>query len=125
MELFESIADRRIREARAAGLFDDLPGAGKPLPDLHQERESGWWACRAIALERDKARYEELADRIRAETVHLWRLDSENELLGRVDALNRLLADYNRTTSFVEHQLLEPIAVARRWRTLQRPHRSR
>ena len=125
MELFESIADRRILEARAAGLFDDLPGAGKPLPDLHQERESGWWAGRAIALERDKVRYEDLADRIRVETAQLWRLDSEDDLRGRVDALNRLLADYNRTTSFVEHQLLESATVTLRWRAVHRLDRSR
>lgn len=31
MHAFELIAERRLEEAVAAGLFDDLPGAGRPL----------------------------------------------------------------------------------------------
>jgi hypothetical protein len=31
MAFWESIVDRRIREAFAEGLFENLPGAGKPL----------------------------------------------------------------------------------------------
>jgi hypothetical protein len=29
---FESLLDRQIRAAQERGEFDDLPGAGKPLP---------------------------------------------------------------------------------------------
>ncbi len=123
VDLFESIADRRIREARAAGLFDDLPGAGKPLPDLDRERASGWWAARVVALERDKARHEDLTVRMGSETARLWRLETEAELLDRVEALNRLLAEYNRTTSFVDHRLLEPEAMVHSWRSSQRSAR--
>lgn len=32
MDWVSSIANERIREAQAAGEFDDLPGKGKPLP---------------------------------------------------------------------------------------------
>jgi len=31
MSVWEKIAEEKIREAMAAGEFDDLPGAGKPL----------------------------------------------------------------------------------------------
>lgn len=31
MDAFQALVDERIREAMAAGLFDRLPGAGKPL----------------------------------------------------------------------------------------------
>jgi hypothetical protein len=31
MGLFEKIAEQRIQEAQAEGLFDNLPGKGKPL----------------------------------------------------------------------------------------------
>jgi DnaJ homologue, subfamily C, member 28, conserved domain len=31
MDIIRSIADRKIREAMEQGLFDDLPGKGKPL----------------------------------------------------------------------------------------------
>jgi hypothetical protein len=32
MNALDNLAERRIAEAMQAGLFDDLPGAGKPLP---------------------------------------------------------------------------------------------
>jgi len=34
---WESWIDQQIREAREAGLFDNLPGAGKPLANLTDE----------------------------------------------------------------------------------------
>lgn len=36
MPLFEHIAERKIREAQQQGEFDNLPGAGKPLPEEDQ-----------------------------------------------------------------------------------------
>ncbi|GAB1821459.1 DnaJ family domain-containing protein [Herbidospora sp. RD11066] len=38
---FETWIDRQIREAAERGEFDDLPGAGKPLPRGHDD-EMGW-----------------------------------------------------------------------------------
>ncbi|TKK87942.1 DUF1992 domain-containing protein [Herbidospora galbida] len=38
---FETWIDRQIREATARGEFDDLPGAGKPLP-RGRDDEMGW-----------------------------------------------------------------------------------
>ncbi|PRY42239.1 DUF1992 domain-containing protein [Umezawaea tangerina] len=40
---FESWVDRQIREATDRGEFDDLPGAGKPLPGLSGPVEEQWW----------------------------------------------------------------------------------
>ncbi|OYN93978.1 DnaJ family domain-containing protein [Enemella evansiae] len=42
MVKFESWIDRQIREAIERGEFDDLPGAGKPIPNLG-DRDEGWW----------------------------------------------------------------------------------
>ena len=39
---FESWIDRQIREARERGAFDNLPGAGKPIPGL-KRRDDNWW----------------------------------------------------------------------------------
>jgi hypothetical protein len=39
----ESWIDRRIREAAERGEFDDLPGHGKPIPDLDRPHDDGWW----------------------------------------------------------------------------------
>ena len=40
---FESWVEKQIREAADRGEFDNLPGAGKPLPGLHGPREEQWW----------------------------------------------------------------------------------
>jgi hypothetical protein len=39
---FESLVERRIREATERGDFDGLPGAGKPL-ELHDVGDPDWW----------------------------------------------------------------------------------
>lgn len=39
---YESWVDRQIREARERGEFDNLPGAGKPIPNLTR-RDDNWW----------------------------------------------------------------------------------
>ncbi|WP_166022831.1 DUF1992 domain-containing protein [Streptomyces chilikensis] len=48
---FESWVDRQIREAEARGEFADLPGAGKPLPDLGAAHDDLWWVKRKMARE--------------------------------------------------------------------------
>jgi hypothetical protein len=40
---YESSIDRQLREARERGEFDNLPGAGKPLPDAGREYDEDWW----------------------------------------------------------------------------------
>jgi hypothetical protein len=40
---YESWIDRQISEAEKRGKFDDLPTAGKPLPDLGGRSEENWW----------------------------------------------------------------------------------
>ncbi|MET9066525.1 DUF1992 domain-containing protein [Streptosporangium sandarakinum] len=40
---FETWVDRQIREAAERGAFDDLPGAGKPLPGEGEPYEEMWW----------------------------------------------------------------------------------
>lgn len=116
MGVFETIADRRIREARAEGLFDDLPGKGKPIEDLGVERPSGWWASRVVKTERDKTRREELIEGLRRTTPSLWRLKTETELVDEVLRLNEQIAEYNRRTSYVPIPVFELPVMRRRWR---------
>jgi hypothetical protein len=42
-ERYESLIDRQIRLAAERGAFDDLPGAGKPLPGLDEPDDDLWW----------------------------------------------------------------------------------
>lgn len=43
MDRYESRIDRQIREAQERGEFDDLPGAGKPLPGRGEPYDEEWW----------------------------------------------------------------------------------
>src|SRR5215218_2217953 len=40
---FETWVERQLREAAERGAFDDLPGAGKPIPDLDKPHDELWW----------------------------------------------------------------------------------
>jgi hypothetical protein len=40
---FQSVVDAQIRAAEARGAFDNLPGAGKPIPRLMDPDDELWW----------------------------------------------------------------------------------
>ena len=48
---YESLIDKQIREAQERGEFDDLPGAGKPLPDRGELYDEEWWLKQLIERE--------------------------------------------------------------------------
>ncbi|MGW6446367.1 DnaJ family domain-containing protein [Lentzea sp. NPDC055074] len=52
---FESWIDRQIREAQERGEFDDLPSAGKPLPDAGKALEEDWWIKKKLREEEGTA----------------------------------------------------------------------
>ena len=93
MHRFESIVERQIREAQERGEFDNLPGSGKPLPDLHTD-DPDWWVKRMIQREQldlTGALPTVLALRKEAETFpeSLLALASEQ-------SVRAVLEDYNR-----------------------------
>lgn len=52
MQQNESWVDRQIREAMERGEFDNLPGAGQPIPGLNGRDDENWWVTGL--LEREK-----------------------------------------------------------------------
>jgi hypothetical protein len=48
---FESWIEYQIRRAQEAGAFDNLPGAGKPLPDIDRRRGELDWVVSYIRRE--------------------------------------------------------------------------
>ena len=50
----ESWVDRQIREAQERGEFDNLPGAGKPIPGLNGRDDADWWIKGMIEREKIK-----------------------------------------------------------------------
>jgi hypothetical protein len=47
----ELVADNRIRQAMEEGQFDDLPGHGKPIPDIDEPYDPLWWVKKWIRRE--------------------------------------------------------------------------
>lgn len=48
---WESWIDRQIREAAERGEFEDLPGTGKPIPDLDKPHDENWWIRQKLRSE--------------------------------------------------------------------------
>lgn len=119
MNIFESIADRRIEAAREAGLFDNLAGHGKPIPDLDRERPAGWWAARLAKRERSVLAAEDLEREIRAAMPVIWRLGSEREVRTESARLNRRIDDHNRVTALQERPPLDVEQIVERWRGIR------
>jgi hypothetical protein len=51
MERYESWVDRQIREAQERGEFDNLRGAGRPIPGLKGRPDENWWVKGLIERE--------------------------------------------------------------------------
>ena len=47
----ELIAENRIQQAIEEGQFDDLAGAGKPIPDIDEPYDPLWWVKKWIRRE--------------------------------------------------------------------------
>jgi hypothetical protein len=87
---FGTWVERRIREATERGEFDNLPGAGKPIPDLDKPHDELWWV-------RQKLRREDLA--YLPPTIAL-RKQAEEALQAAAEAaseaeVRRIVADIN------------------------------
>ncbi len=114
----ETLAERRIREARERGLFDGLAGTGEPIADLHVQRPEGWWANRLLKTERSKLKRSNLDQLVQSSMAQIWRLPSEVEVRKRVVELNAQIRDYNVVTNLDARELLDSAEVVATWRRL-------
>lgn len=88
--------DRRILEAMADGSWDDLPGMGRPLPDIDETYEPGWWARRWVKRQRRSDAADGLRRLIREEVPRLRTSRDRAAAQARVDELNELVVEVNR-----------------------------
>lgn len=116
MKPLSSIVEQRIREARALGYFDDLPGTGKPIRDLHRQRPPGWWARNFVRTERCRLQADELEDEIRAAMPKIWRMETEVAVTAGVAELNEQIAAYNKVTVLPPREPLDLASTLRIWR---------
>ena len=119
---WESWIDRQVREADERGEFKDLPGAGKPIPDLDMPHDEMWWVKRKLrdeglsylppSLALRKATSEARAAALRA--------PSEAEARRIIEDINETIREANRTGIRGPSLMLVPLNVDRllqEWRT--------
>jgi len=91
-----------IQQAIRRGDFDDLPGAGKPIPHLGDHHDPDWWIRRKIESEQLTG-LGPPALLLRVESAHLEeRLDE----LAREEDVRETLEDFNRRVRLARMQLL-------------------
>lgn len=93
-----------IQQSMRRGEFDDLPGAGKPLPGLRPDgrHDPDWWMRRKI--EREQLRgIGPAAYTLRTEDAEL---DARLDALHRADDVRAVLDDFNLRVSEARRQLL-------------------
>jgi hypothetical protein len=119
---WESWIDRQVREAEERGEFDDLPGAGQPLPGLDKPFDELWWVKDkvrreglsymppSVALRKEAHDALEAASRARTEA------DVRNIIL----EINERIREANRKTISGPSLMLVPVdveRVVREWRS--------
>ncbi|MGH3424709.1 MAG: DUF1992 domain-containing protein [Nocardioidaceae bacterium] len=125
MQQHESWVDRRVREAQERGVFDDLPGAGKPIEGLDRPYDPDWWIKGLIEREKldlSAALPPTLALRRESEDLMdtLADVRSERHVREIVTDLNgRILAEHRRPSPgpWVYVPTLDVDEVVRTWRT--------
>ena len=118
---FGTWVERQIREATERGEFDDLPGAGKPIPDLDEPHDELWWVKGKLRREQVSWLPPTMALRKEAEDAleAAARAGSEDEVRRIVAGINHRIAEGNRKAAYGPPLNLAPFDVERvvqRWR---------
>ena len=96
---WETWIEAQIRVAMEDGAFDNLPGAGKPLPNFGQEYDPLWWQKQLIQREQVTVLPPslELLRKVEEELATIERLHDEATVCRRIAALNIEIAKVNAT----------------------------
>lgn len=118
---WETWIDRQIRQGMEDGEFDDLPGAGRPLPGIDGPRDELWWV-------REKLRREDLSwlpptlavRRELDETLdEVPAAATEYEVRALLAAINQRIREVNATAAAGPPSTVAPLDVEQeveRWR---------
>jgi hypothetical protein len=122
---WESWIDRQVREAREQGAFENLPGAGQPLPDLDRPHDEMWWVKKKLAEEGVSYLPPTLALRKdRENSLALARAQSSEDAMRQVlEELNDRIRQVNRRAASGPPSTVMPVDVddqVRRWQEQRR-----
>jgi len=91
---WETWIEELIYNARETGEFDDLEGAGKPIPGITDLYDPDWWVKKL--LQREKLTVLppalELLRKVEVGLAALWNVGNETDVRARVAALNTEIA---------------------------------
>jgi hypothetical protein len=121
---FGSWVERQIREAAERGAFDNLPGAGRPIPDLDKPHDELWWVKQKLRREQLAYLPPTIVLRKEAEEalVAASRASSEGEVRRIVADINEKIMEGNRKAASGPPLNLAPFDVERvvaAWRDRQ------
>ena len=121
---FKSWVERQIREAMERGEFDNLPGAGKPIPDLDKPHDELWWVKQKLRREQLSYLPLTLAVRKQAEDAlaAVSRARSEREVRRIIAAINAKIVEANRKAASGPTLNLMPFDVERILRGWRQRH---
>ena len=112
---WESWVERKIRESMERGDFDNLPGSGRPLPDLDQPYDELWWLRKKLRDE--KLSIDPPALVLRKELdetlMRIAEARDEAEVRRLVTAINERIVYVNSHTFFGPPSELAPLNVDR------------
>ncbi len=121
---WQSWIDQQIEEARSKGAFDNLPGEGRPLEDLEEVTDPGWWAKKLVKREQVSLLPPALEIRRKIERCleELWSLHDEARVRDQLASLNAEIGKTNATVTSgppTQVGLLDEEAIVERWRALR------
>ena len=122
---WESWIDKQIREAQDRGEFDDLPGKGKPLPDIDRPRDELWWVRRKLKDEDVSVLPPSMQVRNDLDEARrkIAATDDEATVRAIVAEINEQIREVNRTVISGPPTTLAPLDMERtveRWREERR-----
>jgi len=96
---WETWTESQIRVAMEEGAFDNLPGAGKPLPNSGREYDPLWWVKRLVQREQVNVLPPalELLRKVETELAAIEKLEDEAAVRRHVAALNVEIDKVNAT----------------------------
>ena len=117
----EAPAEHEIRRAVEEGAFDNLPGAGKPIPGIDQPYDENWWLKGMLKRENLSVLPQtlELRAEIEKDIEKMWHAFNESDLSRQFAAINAKIRKLNSTATTGPATTVSEMdaqAVVERWK---------